>query len=76
MVVDPKIGIINLETKEVLHEYHINKHDALDMKSFDMSWGSKLVQTNKAQFFIMPNRMVMPYSLLSVVQRFQAEVYD
>ena len=25
MVADPEMGIVNLETKEVLHEYHISK---------------------------------------------------
>ena len=25
MIADPQMGIVNLETKEVLHEYHIQK---------------------------------------------------
>ena len=41
-----------------------------------MSWGSKLVQTKEAKYFVLPNYLLMPYSLLSVVQQFQAEAYD
>lgn len=67
MIADPEIGVINLETKEVLHEYHINNKHFNDMQTYDMSWGKKLVLTDYAQFFIAPNEILMPYSLLSVV---------
>ena len=42
MVVDPAMGIVNLETKEVLHEYHIAKRQAEEMQKYDMSWGTKI----------------------------------
>ena len=44
MVADPAMGIMNLETKEVLHEYHISEQQASEFKSYDMSWGTKLAQ--------------------------------
>ena len=70
MVADPEIGLINLETKEVLHEYHINATLADEMHLVDMSQGSKLVQTRDAKYFILPNSLIMPYSLLSVIQHY------
>ena len=68
MVADPERGIINLETKEVLHEYHISQKQLDNLQNQDMSWGSKLVQTKEAKYFVLPNYLIMPYSLLSVVQ--------
>ena len=76
MVADPERGIINLETKEVLHEYHIGQTQLDILFNQDMSWGSKLVQAKEAKYFVLPNYLLMPYSLLSVVQQFQAEAYD
>ena len=43
MVADPEKGIVNLETKEVLHEYHIQARQTQEIKNYDMSWGSRLV---------------------------------
>ena len=70
MVADPEIGLINLETKEVLHEYHINDTLSDEMHLFDMSQGTKLVQTKEAKYFILPKSLIMPYSLLSVIQHY------
>ena len=70
MVADPDMGIVNLETKEVLHEYHIAKRQADEMKTYDMGWGSRLVQSREGKYLILPNCVLMPYSYLSVVQHF------
>ena len=35
-----------------------------------------MVQTKEAKYIILPSCLLMPYSLLSVVQHFQAEAYD
>ena len=76
MVADPVMGIVNLETKEVLHEYHISKRQVAQINSCDMSWGTKLVQAREGRYFVLPNCILMPYSFLSVVQQFQSEAYD
>ena len=39
MVADPEIGIINLETKDVLHEYHLDRTWSKSMNVVDMSFG-------------------------------------
>ena len=77
MVADPEIGIIKFETHEVLNEYHtkLNKFED-NMSTYDISWGKKLIQANKVQYLITPNNMLMPYSLLSVIQRFQTAAFD
>ena len=62
------MGLINLKTKEVLHEYHIDHDKIIDlMQLYDMRQGTKLVQTKEAKYFVLPNRLFMPYSYLSVV---------
>ena len=43
MVADPEQGIINLETKEVLHEYRLQSRNTKWMENINMSWGSKMV---------------------------------
>lgn len=70
MFADPEIGLINLNCKEVLHEYHITGKSgaAEEISMCNLSWGSRLVQTQEAKFFIMAYRLLMPYSLLSFVQ--------
>ena len=70
MVADPEIGLINLETKEVLHEYHLNRTLASEMHLYDLSQGTKLVQSKETKYFLLPNCLLMPYSLLSVVQHY------
>ena len=46
MVVDPEIGIVNVRTHEVLHEYHTHRNGVVDnMLTYDMSQGKRLVQT-------------------------------
>ena len=46
MVVDPEVGIVNVRTHEVLHEYHTIRNGVVDnMKTYDMSQGKRLVQT-------------------------------
>ena len=67
IVADPAIGIVNLETKEVFHEYHIAKRQTEGLQSANLSWGTKLMQMREAKFFILPNSLLMPYSFLSVV---------
>ena len=76
MVADPLMGLINLQTKEVLHEYHINQSLCNEIQLYDMKQGTKLVKTKEAKYFILPNRLIMPYSYLSVVQHFQEGAYD
>ena len=76
MVTDPEMGLVNLETKEVLHEYHIGESLNAEIKLYDMQLGTKLVQAKEARYFILPNSLIMPYSYLSVVQHYQAEAYD
>ena len=76
MAADPEMGVINLQTKEVLHEYHIQKHLDEDMDTYDLSWGNKMVQTGDSKFMILPNRLIMPYSLLNFIQHYQADSYD
>ena len=77
MVVDPEVGIVNIRTKEVLHEYHTQRNGVVDdMQTYDISQGNRLVQTEHAQYLICPNLMIMQYSLLSVIQRFQAPAFD
>lgn len=39
MLADPQMGIVNLETKEVLHEYHVKQRQAEELKGQNMSWG-------------------------------------
>ena len=67
MVADPEIGLINLKTKEILHEFHICAKKATEMLKFDISWGTKLVTTSEVQYLSMADCLVMPYSLLSIV---------
>lgn len=73
---DPVAGIVNLQTKEVLHEYHISSYKVEQILSFDLSQGSKLVTSNETNYFVVPNQLLMPYSLLSVVQHYQDESQD
>ena len=39
MVADPEIGIINLESKECHHEYHLERNWSEEMNSVDMTFG-------------------------------------
>ena len=43
MVADPELGIVNLQTKEVMHEYHIDTMNESRWRQAEMNWGSKLV---------------------------------
>ena len=76
MAADPEMGVINLQTKEVLHEYHIQKHLGEDFESCDLSWGNKMVQTGDSKFMILPNRLILPYNLLNFIQHYQADSFD
>ena len=59
-----------------MHEYHIQKHVGEDLNSYDLSWGNKMVQTSESKFMILPNRLIMPYSLISFIQHYQADAID
>lgn len=41
-----------------------------------ISFGNKLVQTSQSTYFLGSNQILTPYSLLSIVQHYQKEVYD
>ena len=43
MVADPEVGLVNLESKEVLHEYHVYPNKAEEMLKYNISWGAKLL---------------------------------
>ena len=55
MVADPQIGIINIETKEVLHEYHLERNWSEHLNSVDMTFGQRMVQTPEGNFMVLPN---------------------
>ena len=77
MVADHQVGgIININTKQVHHEYHIEKNLTTIQSEIDMAWGHRLYQTREAQYFMLPNKLVMPYSLLSFVQHYQSDAYE
>ena len=76
MVADPEIGLVNLESKEVLHEYHVYPNKEEEVIKYNISWGAKLLQTQDALYLSLAESLVMPYSLQSVVQSLQDEVYD
>ena len=77
MAADSNLGVINLETKEVLHEYHFYKHMKHgNFSSYDMSWGNKMVQTKDSKFMVLPNCLILPYNLLSYIQNYQTEAHD
>ena len=46
------------------------------MASYDLSWGTKMLHSGESKFMILPNLLIMPYSLLSFVQEYQSESYD
>ena len=68
MAADPEVGIIDLRTKEVMYEYHIEALAERRWRQAEMCWGSKLVQSSNSQILIGANSFILPYSLLSVVQ--------
>lgn len=71
MVADPEVAIINLETREVMHEYHMTRLNLRPNLMFDMQRGIKIFKTQNAKYFVVPNNLLTPYSLLSVVQHYQ-----
>ena len=46
------------------------------LASYDLSWGNKMAQTNESKYMILPNRLIMPYSLLSFIQNYQTDPHD
>ena len=71
MVADPEFGIINLETREVMYEYHMTRPMLRTNLMFDMQRGNKMFKTHNAKYFVVPNNLLTPYSLLSVVQHYR-----
>ena len=46
MVIDPEVGIVELKTKEVHHEYHTKRNGVIeDMQTYDLSQGKRLLKT-------------------------------
>lgn len=43
MVADPLVGIINLESKQILLEYHLDRNLPDGFSKINMSWGSKMI---------------------------------
>jgi len=69
MVCDPEQGIINIETKEILHEFQIPEYSNGDLGVTNMAHSTKMIQNDFANYFITASTVVMPYSLLGVIQK-------
>ena len=65
---DPELGIMDIRTREILHEYQITHYNTDELDLFDMTQSNKMLQNNFAKYFLTPSSLLMPYSLLSVVQ--------
>lgn len=76
MVCDPELGIMDICTKEILHEYQIANYNTEDLNLFDMTQSNKMLQNDFARYFLTPSSLLMPYSLLSVVQHNQPPQID
>jgi len=59
-----------------MHEYQLTRQNCYPLDQCDMTQGTKMMQTNKARYFVVPNFFLMPYSLLSVVQHYQLAKFD
>ena len=46
------------------------------MLNYNISWGNKLSHDEGVQYLCLSDSLVMPHSLLSVVQSFHAKAYD
>ena len=66
MVFEDKVGIIDLESGQVLKEYQLCRHVFSMMDNVSLKQGQRLLQTQLAKYFVLPNLVVMPYSLISV----------
>ena len=63
-------GLIKMSNSEMLNEYH-TKNTYRDLKKKTVpgySWGRRLVPSICGVFFLLDNKIVLPYSLLCKVQ--------
>lgn len=76
LVCDPSLGVIDICTKEILHEYGIKRLEKSQFERYDMSHSNKMISNAFGKYFVTSTSIVMPYSLISVIQHFQPVALD